>query len=110
MLNGEDIGTVYMDNLILYPGINNVSIYADVSQGPVLQAMTTPPYCENGTIPFQMQGENVTRNGEELQYFAGALRQLTQTVDIPLGEAFARNGLELGCLNLGGDSQEGGEE
>ncbi|PKS06539.1 hypothetical protein jhhlp_007287 [Lomentospora prolificans] len=108
MLNGEEIGTVYMDNLILYPGINNVSIYADVEQAPVLDAMTSGPHCDDGIIPFEMKGKDVTSNGEELEYFAGALRALTQTVEIPLSEAFARNGLKLKCLNTG-NSNSGDE-
>lgn len=98
MLDGEDIGTVYMDNLVLNPGINNVSIYADVKQAPVLEAMTSGPNCDDGIIPFQMKGKNVTSNGQELDYFSGALRALTQTVNIPLREAFARNNLNLKCL------------
>jgi len=105
-LDGEQIGTVYMNNLVLNPGINDVFITADVEQAPVLDAMTSGPHCNDGIIPFEMVGLDVTRDGEELEYFAGALRALTQAVDIPLTEAFARNGLKLGCLNTGGSDSE----
>lgn len=105
-LDGEQIGTVYMNNLVLNPGINDVFISADVEQAPVLDAMTSGPHCNDGIIPFEMVGLDVTRDGEELEYFAGALRALTQAVDIPLTEAFARNGLKLGCLNTGGSDSE----
>lgn len=94
---GEEIGTVYMDNLVLYPGINNVTMRADVEQAPVLSAVTTEPHCEDGVVPFDLRGKDVQKNGERLDYFADALASLETTVDIGLKDAFARAGLEVGC-------------
>lgn len=97
-LDGKEIGTVYMDDLTLYPGINNVTIRADVDQAPVLTAITKKPACETGDVPLAMRGKDVVHSGKRLAYFADALAQLEQKVDIPLGAAFAELGMNLGCL------------
>jgi hypothetical protein len=97
MLDGEEIGTVYLDNLKLHPGINNVTMYADIEQLPVLRAVTTEPHCTDGVVPFGLRGKDVVQNGETLPYFADALSQLETAVDIGLMDAFARAGLPVGC-------------
>jgi hypothetical protein len=84
-LEGKDIGTVYMDNLTLRPGDNNVTVHADIQQGPVLQGIVKKPYCESGIMEFQMQGKDVTNHGEELSYFRDALASANQTVSIDIG-------------------------
>lgn len=85
-LEGQEVGTTYMDNMILRPGLNNFTMHANISQGPVLAALTKKPYCENdGLLPFQLTGKQVTNNGEHLQYYADALGSANQTVDIPIG-------------------------
>ena len=57
-----------MDNLILYPGINNVTMRADVEQSPILTAVTTEPHCKDGVVPFDLRGKDVVKNGERLDY------------------------------------------
>jgi len=110
ILDGEDIGTVYMEDLTLYPGINNVSIRADVHQTPVLKSIVAPPGCTDGIIPFEMVGKNVIHSGERLAYFADALAQLRQKVDIPLKEAFEENGIEVVCPSDEEEEDTGSDE
>ena len=112
MYDGEDIGTVYIDDLILYPGINNRTMYADIEQRPVLEAVTTEPHCTDGVVPFELRGKDVVNNGNRLAYFADALASLSTKVDIGLKDAFDRAGLEVGCGSSGSsdDDDDEGEE
>lgn len=98
-----------MDNLILYPGINNVTMRADVEQSPILTAVTTEPHCKDGVVPFDLRGKDVVKNGERLDYFADALASLETKVDIGLKDAFSRAGLEIGC-DTGSSSSDDDEE
>jgi hypothetical protein len=101
-LDGRDIGTVYMDDLILRPGINNISIHADISQAPVLTKIVQRPFCESGLIDFQMQGKNVTdSDGAEVTYFSHALASANQTVTINIGQALRAASVPVRCA---GDS------
>ncbi|KAI1075810.1 hypothetical protein F5B20DRAFT_558723 [Whalleya microplaca] len=98
--NGSDIGTVYILNLVLYPGVNDYFIWADIQQGPIVTALTQKPYCErNGTLPFQLAGKTVINNGQPIPYFADALKASNQSVDINIGQAIANDiGFPIGCL------------
>lgn len=107
--NGKEVGTVYMDDLVLYPGINNVTMRADVEQSPILTAVTTEPHCKDGVIPFELSGKDVTKHGERLDYFADALASLETKVDIGLKDAFSRAGLEVGC-DTGSSSSDDDDE
>ncbi|KAL0938809.1 uncharacterized protein CTRU02_205419 [Colletotrichum truncatum] len=91
LLNGNDIGTVFIDNLILHPGINNVSMHANISQAPVLAAMATRPSCENGLIPFSLRGKDVTSGGQRLSYFADALASGTVITEINIGASLKKS-------------------
>ncbi|EXF75801.1 hypothetical protein CFIO01_11173 [Colletotrichum fioriniae PJ7] len=91
LLDGQDIGTVYLDNLLLHPGINNVTMRANISQAPVLAAMQKKPACENGIIPFSLRGKNVTSNGQRLSYFSDALSSGEVVTDINIGESLKRS-------------------
>ncbi|KAL1871056.1 hypothetical protein VTK73DRAFT_2252 [Phialemonium thermophilum] len=84
-LLGEEIGTVYIDNMILRPGVNNYSMHANISQAPVLEAIAQKPYCQTGIIPFQLRGKTVFNHGQPLSYFADALASANQTVEIDIG-------------------------
>lgn len=97
-LDGTDIGLVYMNNLVLNPGVNHVTVRGDITQKPIVEALTTDPYCEEGILPFELHGKNVTRNGEEILYFSKALQALTNKVEVPLSDAFVRAKTPLTCL------------
>ncbi|KAF6844747.1 hypothetical protein CMUS01_00813 [Colletotrichum musicola] len=97
-LNDQEIGTVYIDNLILHPGINNVSMRANISQGPVLTALSTRPSCENGIIPFTLRGKDVVNNGQRLSYFADALSADSVVTEINIGASLKKSlNLTLNC-------------
>ncbi|KAL2199505.1 hypothetical protein P885DRAFT_74669 [Corynascus similis CBS 632.67] len=109
-LLGDEIGTVYIDNLTLRPGNNEYPMRATIENAAVIDALGKKPYCEeNGVLPFQIRGKKVVRNGQSLPYFANALAAYNQTVKIPIGEAVnASLGITIPCGGLGGGSEKRG--
>ncbi|KAK7731035.1 hypothetical protein SLS53_008906 [Cytospora paraplurivora] len=99
MLGEETVGTVYIDNMKLAPGLNNYSMRANITQSPVLDAIQQKPYCESGVLPFQLQGLNVTNHGQYLPYYAVALGSTNQSVDIDVGAALSALGVTVQCSN-----------
>lgn len=83
--NNTKIGTLFIDNMFLYPGINNLSIRANISQLPVLNAVRTKPYCDTGVLPFELLGESVVNKGQPLPYFAIPLGLEKQVTEIDVG-------------------------
>lgn len=51
----------------------------------IITLLRSDKYCEDGVIPFKLQGENVTNHGEDLDYFAAGLGSNNQTVEIDIG-------------------------
>ena len=103
-LLGEEVGTVFIDNLTLRPGNNEYKMRASINNGPVITALGKKPYCEQGGIlPFQIRGKSVVNNGQALPYFADALAANNQTVNIPIGDAVKANlNITIPCGGLGG--------
>ncbi|KAK2020006.1 hypothetical protein LZ32DRAFT_4916 [Colletotrichum eremochloae] len=98
LLDGQDIGTVYLDNLVLYPGVNNVTMRATISQAPVLAAIGKRPACETGIIPFALRGKDVENGGEKLSYFADALASDQVITDINIGAALKQSlNISMSC-------------
>lgn len=85
--NNSKIGTLYIDDMFIRPGINNVSVRATIEQAPVLTALTMQPYCKNGVLPFELIGESVVNHGEKLEYFEEALSLYAQKTEIGVGAA-----------------------
>jgi hypothetical protein len=86
------VGTTYIDNMYLRPGLNNFTLRAKISQSPVLSALSKKPYCEqDGLLPFQLSGKDVVNNGEHLTYYSDALAAGNQTIDIPIGADLERD-------------------
>ncbi|KAK4127041.1 hypothetical protein N657DRAFT_187789 [Parathielavia appendiculata] len=102
-LLGKDVGTVYIDNLTLRPGMNEYTMRATISNADVIEVLGQKPYCENGgVLPFQIRGKSVVNNGQPLPYFADALAAHNQTVDIPIGEAVKTHlNVTIPCGGLG---------
>ncbi|KAI2636140.1 hypothetical protein GGS21DRAFT_69249 [Xylaria nigripes] len=98
-LDGEDIGLVYLNNLVLRPGINTFPTTADIKQLPILNALTLEPNCElNGKLPFQLSGQNVLNNGQVVPYFRDALAANILNVTVDLSEAAKEKGVPVGCI------------
>jgi len=89
--DGGNLGVTILDNMILYPGINNITMHANMAQLPVLKAINEEPYCETGIMPFVLTGINVTNNGQNLTYYGDALAAVSQTVNIDIGSILARD-------------------
>ncbi|OIW35653.1 hypothetical protein CONLIGDRAFT_66848 [Coniochaeta ligniaria NRRL 30616] len=98
-LLGQEVGTTYMDNMVLRPGLNNFTTHANISQSAVLNALQMKPYCDQGgLLPFQLTGKDVVNNGQHLPYYAHALGAANQTIDIPIGFDLKRDhGIALNC-------------
>lgn len=103
-LLGEEVGTVFIDNLTLRPGMNEYPMRATVKNEAVINALGQKPYCEQkGVLPFQIRGKTVVNHGQPLPYFADALAAHNQTIDIPIGEAVNKSlGVVVPCGGLGG--------
>lgn len=85
--DGTEIGTVYIDNLVLPPGGVAVPMRANVTQAPILTTILKKPYCETGIIPFSLVGKDVFYDGVRVPYYADGLATLNSTVDINIGKA-----------------------
>jgi len=102
-LLGKEVGTVYIDNLTLRPGMNNYTMRATIENGAVIDVLGQKPYCEEkGVLPFQISGKTVVNNGQSLSYFADALAAHNQTIQIPIGAAVNKSlGVVIQCGGLG---------
>jgi hypothetical protein len=97
ILNGSDIGTVYIDNMIVRPGENVYPMRAKVEQLPVLGAVQQRPACENGLVAFQLRGKTVVNHDQPLSYYADALMTNTQTVEIDIKTPLGAAGVQIEC-------------
>lgn len=79
------MGSLYIDNLILHPGVNVVNISANIDQIEAINFVNSAKYCGDGLVPFKLLGDNVTNFGENITYFAAALASTNQTVPIDIG-------------------------
>lgn len=95
--NKTDIGTLFIDDMFIRPGVNNVSVRATIEQGAVITALTSQPYCKDGILPFDLMGKSVLNHGQNLPYFAQALALHPQSVTIGVGAALKASGLDLKC-------------
>ncbi|KAH6898756.1 hypothetical protein B0T10DRAFT_118326 [Thelonectria olida] len=84
-IGDEEVGTLYIQNLLLKPGDNIVNITATMDQASVLDAAREKPYCNTGLVPFKLLGKSVNNGGANLSYFAAALASVNQTVEIDIG-------------------------
>ena len=83
-VNGQNVGTLYIQNMLLRPGDNTFPISAHMNQSDILLAAISPQYCNETDIPFELQGKTVTNHGQNLSYFAAALSAKRQTVPVPI--------------------------
>ena len=107
-LLGKDVGTVYIDNILLFPGENKFPMRATVDNGAVLAALGSKPYCDEkkGMLPLVLRGKAVMNNGEPLSYFADALGSHNQTIDVDVGSEVAKLlGGPIPCGGLGGGAR-----
>ncbi|KAG8159324.1 hypothetical protein KVR01_010985 [Diaporthe batatas] len=98
-LQGQDIGRVFVDNMVVRPGINNFTMHANISQTPILQVIQQRPFCEDGVLPMQLRGDNVVNNGQYLSYYRDSLASTNQSVDIDVGADLEELGLTINCSN-----------
>lgn len=90
----------HLDNVMLHPGDNNVTVRSNISSLVVVPAVSRPPYCNNGgVLPFILQGVDVVNHGQSLPYLSGALAQTNLTNNIPLGQDLKKlTGVDVACL------------
>lgn len=93
--NQSKIGTLFIDDMYIRPGVNNVSVRANISQIPVVEAVQAQPYCNDGILPFDLLGESVINHGQSLPYFAEALALHAQSTKVRVGAALKVAGLDI---------------
>ncbi|KAK4240321.1 hypothetical protein C8A03DRAFT_42127 [Achaetomium macrosporum] len=102
-LFGKEIGTVYIDNLRVRPGMNVYHMRATIEQGPVVDALGRPEYCQGpnkGILPFEISGKSVVNHGQPLSYFADALAAVNQSIPINIGAGIKNSlGIDVPCSN-----------
>ncbi len=98
LLNNTAIGPTYIDNMLLVPGNNNYSIRANITQLPVIAAVTQEPYCNNGTLPLDFLGVSVINHGQDLGYFETGFKLNKQTVEVPVGPDLKAIGFNISCV------------
>ncbi|KAL1840800.1 hypothetical protein VTJ49DRAFT_7699 [Mycothermus thermophilus] len=106
-LLGKEVGTIFLDNITLRPGINEHPMRATIENGPVIAALGAKPYCEQeGVLPFVFSGKSVVNHGEPLPYFADALATFNQTTEIPIGAQAKKDmNVTIPCGGLGGNNE-----
>lgn len=65
--------------------MNNVAVKGNLSLGPVATIAANKSNC-NKDIAFKLKGKDVDYNGKNISYFAQALYNAPQTVEINLTE------------------------
>lgn len=102
-LLGQEIGTVYIDNLRVRRGMNVYKMRATIQQEPVIKALGRPEYCQGpnkGILPFEISGSSVINHGQALSYFADALAAVNQSIPINIGAGIKSSlGLDIPCSN-----------
>jgi hypothetical protein len=94
----ENVGSLFINNLLLVPGSNVLDIQGNIDQTKTLTLLTSKKYCKTGIIPFQLLGKSVDNHGENLSYFADALASYNQTVNIDIGSIVEKSlGFKPGC-------------
>merc|ERR1711977_661330 len=88
---------------------NRVNISAHMEQIRIITLLRSDKYCEDGIMPFHLQGENVTNHGEDLGYFAAGLGSNNQTVEIDIKTIVQNNlntTIQCGSSSGGGSDDE----
>lgn len=93
----DNVGSIFIDNLTISPGNSSHPLRGTVVQPPVLEQIQERPYCENGDIPFLLQGQTVINNGQYLSYFTDSLASTNQSVSIPIKTDLEALGLNISC-------------
>lgn len=94
----KELGTLYINDLLLQPGDNHVDVRAKMDQAAILTLIQSPAYCETGIIPFKLLGKEVVNHDQELSYFAAGLASGNQTVPIDIGGIIESSlGIKIGC-------------
>lgn len=93
-VDGTYLGNSTIQSLTLRPGDNIFNMTSIVSQGAVLQLITSK--YKDGILPIDIIG-NSTKNGdgETLPYFEAAVKQNSLRANLDVGAALAKIGLNV---------------
>jgi hypothetical protein len=90
-VDGERLGLLYIEDLVLHPGTNTVNISANINQIRAVGLVSQPEHCKDGILDFDLEGKNVTNHNEDISYFAAALASVNQTVPIDIGSIIKKD-------------------
>jgi hypothetical protein len=91
------IGTTTLSNLTLSPGNNTVPMRSAVNQTLVLTQLSEN--FKDGMLPIDIVGNSSVYDGVHLVYFEKALASLTQHIDLNVGAALEKVGLDPSSLS-----------
>jgi len=89
-VNGTDIGTATLGNLVLVPGYQEVEMRAEVYllvvAGIVVQR-------QNVVIPADMKGGNSTVDGQLIPYYTTMLQEVALRIELNVTQSLEGSGL-----------------
>lgn len=83
---GKDtnVGDLFIQNLFLKPGDNKLKVEGALDQSKVVNAIGAAG--AGGLVPFHLIGKKVTYHGKDLPYFADALANADQRIELNVTE------------------------
>ncbi|KAF2187798.1 hypothetical protein K469DRAFT_704753 [Zopfia rhizophila CBS 207.26] len=96
-VDGKDIGTSLLPNMVLRPGDNNIPMQSKVDQGAVLSLVTTK--YKNAVIPIDIVGNSSMAGDQHLEYFETAIQSNKMRLDLNVGPALAALGLNISSFS-----------
>lgn len=85
-----DVGTAYVDPLVLKPGNNTVDLRAEVYQLVVAGIVLSQG---NAILSVDLKGINSTINGQLLPYYTAMIQETSMQVQLNVTEALEGSGL-----------------
>ncbi|KAF2013287.1 hypothetical protein BU24DRAFT_234307 [Aaosphaeria arxii CBS 175.79] len=92
-IDDQDIGTSLLPALVLKPGNNSYPMQSKIQQLRVISAIRSK--YKNGIVPIAIKGNSSVANGEHLDYFEAAIQGNTVNVELDVGPALAKIGLNI---------------
>ncbi|KAK5990846.1 hypothetical protein PT974_09121 [Cladobotryum mycophilum] len=83
-IDGTPIGTLWINELIVRPGINSYPVTANLDQVKVYTIASSSKYCNSENVPVTLAGTAVSNNGQGLNYYQAALGSAKQVVPMDI--------------------------
>jgi len=98
-VNGQNIGTTTINNVVLHPGDNPFPMTSKTDQLKVITMLQTN--YTNGILPIEARIRTITWNGNRLKYFEEAMSTSPVFLELDLAEPLANAGIPTFKYNRG---------